>query len=774
MDTFRFPVLLLKDRHGQSTAIAIGAEDQAVAVADSESKAVEQLADFLKWQAKREELISSPDLIDATLTTIRVLIRPEYRTLQRIYPCTEAFPLAVHCVHGRQERGLYYAELPLLRAAFYYYEERTLSELVNRYAQEQLKGMSPRQIASFLPPPHAELRSLVIRVPDQNRNAESAPRPRQLSLVADPLVDRLLRQQFRQAWERNTEVTDLTTMLRSRRHNLLLVGEPGVGKTALLATAIRQLGRQGKPRDDEDQTSQPESPVEKRYWLTGGSRLIAGMKYLGQWEQRCEKIVSELADLGGVLCIENLLELVRAGGGEPNASIASFLLPYLQRGELAMIAECSPHELDACRRLMPNLIDVFRIFNVAPFDRRKSLGVLNRHLSQLQQQFRLESERELAEQTERLFRRFLPYQTFPGSSLSFLTDLFSTRARQSDKGSNSRNQGTEGSRPPGEVSVSDLLKQFVARTGLPELLIRDELPLQHADVLDRFNQRVIGQPSACLTAADLVTTFKSGLNDPSRPVGSLLFCGPTGVGKTELAKALTDEFFGHGEQRDRLVRLDMSEYSGYDAAHRLITGPDGEPSRLIETLRRQPLSVVLFDEIEKASPDVFDVLLGLLDEGRLTDRFGRVTSFRSAIVIMTSNLGANRQQAIGFDERQDVSYEREVKEFFRPEFFNRLNGVVVFDPLDRESARKITIRELGLLNSREGLTRRGLNLNWTDRVVEEISRLGFDVRYGARPLQRTVERLIAGPLAQWIVTQSPPEGSAIAADWIQGSVAFGM
>jgi ATP-dependent Clp protease ATP-binding subunit ClpC len=326
-----------------------------------------------------------------------------------------------------------------------------------------------------------------------------------------------------------------------------------------------------------------------------------------------------------------------------------------------------------------------------------------------------------------------------------------------------------------QVTTAELLKQFVSRTGLPESLLRDELIMEHTDVLDRFSQRVIGQPAACLTAADLVTTFKAGLNDPGRPVGTFFFCGPTGVGKTEMAKAIADEFFGHGEQRERLVRLDMSEYSGYDAAHRLLTRPDGEPSRLIETLRRQPLSVVLFDEIEKASTDVFDVLLGLLDEGRLTDRFGRVTSFRCAIVIMTSNLGSDRQTSIGFGDHLEVSdnkYDKEIRDFFRPEFFNRLNEVVTFHPLDAAAVRQIAKRELSSLNTREGLQRRNLTITWTNRLLDAIATNGFDPRYGARPLQRTVERLIAGPLAHWLVTQSVPDDAVVVADWIQNRVQF--
>jgi ATP-dependent Clp protease ATP-binding subunit ClpC len=204
----------------------------------------------------------------------------------------------------------------------------------------------------------------------------------------------------------------------------------------------------------------------------------------------------------------------------------------------------------------------------------------------------------------------------------------------------------------------------------------------------------------------------------------------------------------------------------------LLTQPNGEPSRLIETLRRQPLSVVLFDEIEKASPDVFDVLLGLLDEGRLTDRFGRVTTFRCAIVIMTSNIGSDRQHSIGFDARHEASYEREVRDFFRPEFFNRLSGVVTFHPLDTETAHRIAARELGQLNVREGLVRRRLRIEWTDLVVRQVASRGFDARYGARPLQRTVERLIAGPLAHWLVTQSPADGTVIHVDWQSDAAVF--
>ncbi len=204
------------------------------------------------------------------------------------------------------------------------------------------------------------------------------------------------------------------------------------------------------------------------------------------------------------------------------------------------------------------------------------------------------------------------------------------------------------------LSQDRVLRDFVRQTGLPERLLRDELPLAYEEVLNGLQRRIIGQEGPCRAAADLVVKFKAGLNDPQRPVGVLLFCGPTGVGKTELARAIADYFFGHGEGRDRLVRLDMSEYAVPGAAQRLLTRPDGEPSTLLQQVRRQPFCVLLLDEIEKADPEVFDLLMGVFDEGRLTDRFGRTASFRSAVIVMTSNLGAGKFASFGFGPPQPV------------------------------------------------------------------------------------------------------------------------
>jgi ATP-dependent Clp protease ATP-binding subunit ClpC len=226
----------------------------------------------------------------------------------------------------------------------------------------------------------------------------------------------------------------------------------------------------------------------------------------------------------------------------------------------------------------------------------------------------------------------------------------------------------------------------------------------------------------------------------------------------------TRYFFGHGEQGDRLVRLDMSEYAGPGAAERLLARPDGRPSELVERVRQQPFVVLLLDEIEKADVEVFDVLMGIFDEGRLTDRGGRLTIFKSAIRVMTSNLGASRQASFGYGQRGGVPYEGEALAFFRPEFFNRIDAVVTFQPLGEETIRAITRKELADVASREGLARLNVRVEWSDALVEHLARAGFDARYGARPLQRTLETLVVTPLARLLLQRPGLRDTTLRAD----------
>ena len=488
--------------------------------------------------------------------------------------------------------------------------------------------------------------------------------------------------------------------------------------------------------------------VPERSWLTSGGRLIGGMQYLGQWQERCEAIVAELRQIAGTLCVDSLLGLIRAGGDDPSSSIAAFFAAYLERGELSLVAEAAPAELDVCQRLMPGLASLFRIVRIEPFEPLAAQVVLDEVAKMARQPARMECADGVPGTVRHLFRRFMPYHPFPGPSVRFVRELFRKLARDGVR----------------EVTVDHAVAEFIRQTGLPEILLRDELSLDPDDVRRHFEGRIRGQPAACDAAVRLVTRFKAGLNDPRRPLGVMLFCGPTGVGKTALAKMLADYLFGSGEAAARLVRLDMSEFGGPGAARRIVVQPNGQPSELIRKIRAQPFSVVLLDEIEKAAAEVFDMLLALFDEGRLTDAFGRVANFRSAVIVMTSNLGADALRTIGLGRDETPSYESEAFSFFRPEFYNRFDEVVTFNALDTDAIRNITRLELGDVSRREGLVKRGLRLEWSDRLVRGLAERGYDARYGARFLQRTISQEVVVPLSRWLVDQGRLEDETIGLD----------
>jgi ATP-dependent Clp protease ATP-binding subunit ClpC len=419
-------------------------------------------------------------------------------------------------------------------------------------------------------------------------------------------------------------------------------------------------------------------------------------------------------------------------------------MPYQQRAELRLIAEATPAELDAIRRLLPGLADLFQIITVPPFSRTQAISCLNQIAAAQRQNLKIDVERELIDTVYRLFARFVPYHPFPGKTTAFVADLFDRAARQDRD----------------RISPADAIALFVQQTGVPEIFLRDELPLDIERVVQRLHAEVIGQEGACRAAAGVVTTFKAGLNDPGRPLGVLLFAGPTGVGKTQLAQSLAHFLYGGASdggdiamrpKEQRLVRLDMSEYAGPDAAGRFLGSPDSGPADWIQKIRQQPFTVLLLDEIEKAAPAVFDMLLGVFDEGRLTDPWGRLTHFKSAVIIMTSNLGASAGGAFGLSRSAPPIYESEAMGFFRPEFFNRVDAVVTFDPLAPETIRAIAEKELRDLAQREGLMRSKLQLRWTAALVDHLAREGFDARYGARPLQRAIEMLVVTPLSKFLV-----------------------
>lgn len=786
--TYRFPVAVWQSPSGDFTASVVEFNERA-AVGKTVREALEQLKELLEWLYQKESWRDPPELKEPELQTLKFPIRAEYHDerCSRRYPLNEPFELRVPCVIGKQAGGLRLVSMPLLGLRLSVSDNENLQSLLQHAVQRKLEALTPQQLSRQIAPAKVFLDDVFVSI-DPSRSFKRQVNPTlTLKRIADPLGDPKVRSLFGRAWERDREVQNLVKQLQHERGSWLLLGEHGSGKTTVLCEAIRHIERQLRidERDSDDFWNQKPS---RRFWQTSAGRLISGMKYLGQWEERLEQVIRELTHIEGVLCVESLLDLVRVGGCEPTSSLAAFCMPYMQRGELRIIAEVAPDELDACRRLLPGLADLFQVVTLPTLDRSRAVEVLKQLESNESAQRRVDVDELAAPRCVQLFQRFEPYHALPGEVVPFWRDLLA--------------------KPNGErVTAEQVTRRFIQRTGLPELFLRDELTLTRESVATQFAREVIGQPTACETAADVVISFKAGMNDARRPLGTLLFCGPTGVGKTELAKAISRFLFGGSvgwDQRSadpptnavvvpfevrpsdskedrwagaalfppyetsdaqrRLIRLDMSEYSGAWAADRLLTQANGEPSDFIQQIRRQPFCVLLFDEIEKAHPSVFDVLMNVFDEGRLTDRFGRVTYFRSAVIVLTSNLGASSGQSVGFGDRSTSNTARHLtaaRQFFRPEFFNRLDSVVTFEPLTSEVVAQITEKELREISQREGLRKRGLQFCWTDEVIAHLAKAGFDPRYGARPLQRTLETEVVAPLSRLLVERSLAPASRV-------------
>lgn len=714
----RHPVAVWGDERGYTAALLYDLD--YTTFAPEKRDALEDLREHLVAQAKAVGFVDEPDLEDVRVVNVKVKLTAEYRTRGRVFPVEGSYELLFPCVLATAT-GLTQCSVPSLGLQFYYEEGRNLKELVNHYVRERLAGSTPYDLARHRPPAALEIELISVRGPSV-RVGRPDPETPNLSAVAEPLARTSGR-----CYGRDTLVRELEQRL-GQKASVLLVGPSGCGKSALLAEVARRLE---KGRDKEKHPA-------PRLWHTSAARLIAGMKYLGQWEERLQEVIGELASVGAILAADNLLEMVRQGG-EPNASLAAFLAPYLEAGELQLVAEVTPAELVACTQALPQLVDLFQVLRVPALQGADAEAVAGRLLELHGQRRRCAVYMGAAADVVGLFARFEPYSAFPGNVARFLRGL------------------------PSAGSRAEVFAAFSRHTGIPERFLRDEVLLDPEELEWEFEEQVIGQPAASAAGTRLLTTFKAGMQDPERPLGSLLLCGPTGVGKTELARTLARTVFG---DEKRLIRLDMSEFSGGGAAERLLGSVyDAQPSELVRKLRRQPFSVVLLDEVEKAHPEVFDVLLRALDEGLWTDPWGRETSFRSAIILLTSNLGAELIKDVGLRKHEAPSYEGAARAFFRPEFLNRLDGIISFAPLGREEVRKIAVKEVRALERRAGLRRRSLRLSAGAGLIEELVAQGYDPRLGARPLQRAVERLVVRGLGRYLAAHPSLRDVTLTADW---------
>ncbi|MEZ4461028.1 MAG: AAA family ATPase [bacterium] len=345
-----------------------------------------------------------------------------------------------------------------------------------------------------------------------------------------------------------------------------------------------------------------------------------------------------------------------------------------------------------------------------------------------------------------LTARFRSSAALPGPAVELAERMARTHAKKGEL--------AEGDDRP-MLLPQHALDAYASMTGLPRDLLDPSAPFDIEDVRKHFQTQVFDQPEGVEAIVRLVTTLRAGLNSPARPLGSFLFLGPTGVGKTQTALSLAEWLFG---AKDRLTRFDMSEYQDPWSAGRLVGRYQGEQGELVRRVREQPFQVILLDEIEKAHSNVFDFLLQVLGEGRLTDALGQTVSLTSCVVIMTSNLGAGGPSSLGFSARSDeairkaevLHYMGAVEKFFRPEFVGRIDEIIPFRSLGERTARRLTERALEQAFSREGLVRRRIRVRATEAVIQYLIRVGFDARYGARPLRQTIEQHVTAPLAKFL------------------------
>jgi ATP-dependent Clp protease ATP-binding subunit ClpC len=616
---------------------------------------------------------------------------------------------------------------------------------------------------------------------------------------------------------REREIERVIQILSRRtKNNPALIGEPGVGKTAIVEGLAQRISA----------GDVPETLMGKRLLTLDIGSLVAGTKYRGEFEERLKKIIEEVKNSGNcVLFIDELHTLVGAGAAEGAVDAANILKPSLARGELQTIGATTLDEYrkyierDAAleRRFQPVLVEEPSV--------EETIEILRGIKERYEAHHRLDISDEALKAAAELAARYVPDRFLPDKAID-LIDEASSRVRmqrasappslkdamrglesvQSEKESaisaqqyelaaelrdreaklrtrieklESGWQTQQGTDKP-VVSAEDIAHVVAMWTGIPVMRIAEEESARLLQMEGALRGRVIGQEEAINFIAKAVRRARAGLKDPRRPIGSFIFLGPTGVGKTELARALAEFMFGSEES---LIRIDMSEFMERHSVARLVGAPPGyvgfdEGGQLTEAVRRKSYSVILLDEIEKAHPDVFNILLQILEDGNLADAKGRRVDFRNTIIIMTSNVGADQitrdmtfgfQTAVELDKKAAQDYNQmkdrvmdQLKRTFRPEFLNRIDGIIVFHPLSAVEIREIVNLETKRIRTQ--LQEQEISLEITEKAMDLLGERGYDRQYGARPLRRIIQNLIEDPLAEGLLSGRYKPGTEIKVD----------
>ncbi|MBI5518019.1 MAG: ATP-dependent Clp protease ATP-binding subunit [Deltaproteobacteria bacterium] len=699
------------------------------AIGDSEDDVLAQLEVLLL-----ELEASGKDKIDRYLwdedfqtREVNVSVHPQTAVKKRLVIGARDIPLRLTYAWSQVKAGGYRVMLPRFGWWFVLEELALAPEVLRRVVSGALLGENARSLFDFRRDGEEYVRAWSPRLLHARAGNDAVAEEDALATVrsiADDLVERAARGRLAPVVGAEQDPDLEALARRSPPPSLLLVGPPGVGKS----TWVRRLARTLLHLKRAAKATEQHVP---RLWSTSATRLIAGMVYLGMWQERCLAVVRELTHEDDFLYVDRLVPLLQP---QPDGgSLGELLLPPLRTGELSVIAECTEPEYERCRRRFPSLVEGFQVLRVAEPPRATLAPLVHLYLARRAPGVTLHPAA-----LRRLLHHLETFQrdaAFPGKAFRFV-DWMQSGAAPGAQGAGGRT-----------LYPKDVSLLYARSTGLPAELLAGDQPLPEGPGAQGFSavlrRSVVGQDEACAVAARVLARFKAGMNDPERPLGTLLFVGPTGVGKTELARALARFMFS---DEARMVRLDMSEYMFPGSAQRLLDTGAGVQS-LAQRVREQPLSLVLLDEIEKAHPEVFDLLLGVLGEGRLTDAFGGTVDFRMSVVVMTSNLGVTELSPVGFSEARGDDGLRAVRAHFRPEFFNRIDHVIAFRRLTPEDVLKIVDLELEKAAGRTGLVRRSLRLDVDTGARARLAHEGFHPTRGARPLRRVIEERVMSPLA---------------------------
>ena len=620
---------------------------------------------------------------------------------------------------------------------------------------------------------------------------------------------------------RQTEIQRIMQILcRRRKNNPVLLGEPGVGKTAIVEGLAQRLAS----------ADVPDILKEKRLVQLDLSAMLAGAKYRGEFEERLKGAMDEVREKGNIiLFIDELHTIVGAGASEGSLDAANILKPMLSRGELQCIGATTTTEYHKRVEKDAALARRFQPVMVEQPTTEEAVEILRGLRPAYEAHHKVTITDEALESAVQLSERYISDRALPDKALD-LIDEAASRVRisavaepldmhaeeeqmdlltqdietavakedfeqaahlrdrkktlQQNMDEIRRAWETSREQPVGAVGESEIAQIVSSWTGVPVQRMTQTESERLVHLEDTLHERVIGQEEAVKAVSKAVRRARAGLKDPRRPIGSFIFLGPTGVGKTELCKALAAALFG---DENNMIRMDMSEYMEKHTVSRMIGSPPGyvgydEGGQLTEKVRRKPYSVLLFDEVEKAHPDVFNILLQILEDGRLTDGQGRLVDFKNTVIVMTSNAGAHtirKQKTMGFAASEGAAKDyqamkdsimAEVKQIFRPEFLNRVDELIVFHELTREEIRRITALMLSEVTKR--LSEQGIAMDVTEGAVALLSEAGYDPVYGARPLRRAIQRMVEDALSDEILLGRIRLGDRIAMDAVNGALTF--